>query len=271
MKRRSFLRKLTFSLLATTFPSLSWGGKKVKKEQSMNMVLHKNKSRGVADHGWLKSHHTFSFASYYNPDRMGFGTLRVINDDVVEPSMGFGTHPHNNMEIISIPLKGSLKHKDTMGNEHVIAKGEVQAMSAGTGLQHSEYNNSSKESVNFLQIWVKPKKQNIKPNYSQKKFDEKDRLDQFQLVVSPDGQKGSVEINQDAFFSLVSTNPNKELVYSKYSKDNGVYFFVLDGEVDVGSEPLFKRDGLGIVNKDEIKILAKTYSELLIMEVPLEV
>lgn len=269
MKRRSFLRKLTFTSFATFIPNLGWGLEKLTKGENMNKVLHKNKSRGIADHGWLKSHHTFSFAGYYNPDRMGFGALRVINDDVVAPSMGFGTHPHNNMEIISIPLKGSLKHKDTMGNEHVIAKGEVQAMSAGTGLQHSEFNNSSKEDVNFLQIWVMPKKQNIKPNYSQKKFNERDRLNKFQLVVSPDGQKESVEINQDAFFSLVNINSRKELVYSKYSRDNGLYFFVLDGELDIGSESLSTRDGLGVVSEDEIKILAKLNSELLIMEVPL--
>lgn len=235
----------------------------------MEAVLHKAGSRGVANHGWLHSHHTFSFANYYNPERMGFGSLRVINDDIVAPGMGFGTHPHNNMEIISIPLAGSLKHKDTMGNEFIIKKGDIQAMTAGTGIAHSEYNASSEEDVNFLQIWVLPKKQNVTPNYSQKEFSDHERLNKLQLIVSPDGRHQSVEINQDAYFSMVNFDEGRSLTYSKYQKENGIYFFLLEGELAVHHESLHKRDALGIKNADDINLQAKASSELLIMEVPM--
>ena len=236
----------------------------------MKTVIHKANSRGVAEHGWLNSYHTFSFANYYNPERMGFGVLRVINDDVVTPSMGFGTHPHQNMEIITVPLKGSLKHKDTMGNEHVIKKGEIQAMSAGTGLQHSEYNNSASEDVNFLQIWVMPRELNIKPNYSQKNFSENDRQDKLQLIVSPDGHNNTVKINQDAFFSMANINESIQITYTKYKQENGIYLFVLEGELQVNGEILNKRDGIGLEDIDDLKILAKAKSEILIMEVPMK-
>lgn len=236
----------------------------------MNSILHRANTRGVANHGWLNSYHTFSFTNYYNPERMGFGTLRVINDDIVAPSMGFGTHPHQNMEIISVPIRGALKHKDTMGNEHIIKKGEIQAMSAGTGLQHSEYNHSPKEDVNFLQIWVLPKKRNIKPNYSQKEFPEEARQNKLQLIVSPDGRENTVEVNQDAFFSLVKLDEGKEISYSKYQKQNGVYFFVIDGKVDVNGESLDLRDGLGNESMDNFKLSSKSQSEVLIMEVPMK-
>ncbi len=232
-------------------------------------TVHKANTRGEANHGWLKSQHTFSFASYYNPERMSFGTLRVINDDIIAPTMGFGTHPHQNMEIISVPISGSLRHKDTMGNEYVIKKGEIQTMSAGSGIAHSEYNASDNEDANFLQIWVLPKKMNITPQYSQKLFSTKERENDFQLVVSPDGRKGSAQINQDAFFSLATIDTGKELNYSKYKSDNGVYFFVIDGSLQVGEDNLNKRDGLGIENQDNLKITANEKSEILIMEVPL--
>ncbi len=237
----------------------------------MKNILHKANTRGIADHGWLKSHHSFSFANYRNPERMGFGALRVINDDIVLPSEGFGTHPHQNMEIISVPLKGALKHKDTMGNEHVIKKGEIQVMSAGTGLQHSEYNNSNDEDVNFLQIWVLPKKSNVRPNYSQKEFLESDRLNKAQLIVSPDGREDSVEINQDAFFSLAKLNKGHKLVYSKFMEDNGVYFFVLNGSFNVNRQLLELRDGLGIESIGEIEISSESDGEILIMEVPMNI
>lgn len=236
----------------------------------MKTVLHKADTRGVANHGWLSSHHTFSFANYYNPERMGFGTLRVINDDIVAPSRGFGTHPHENMEIISVPLSGCLRHKDTMGNEHVIKADEVQAMSAGTGLQHSEYNHSQNEAVNFLQIWVYPKRKNIKPNYSQKEFLEENRMNKIQLVVSPDGRDNTVEINQDAFFSRTQIGVGNELTYSKYLKDNGVYFLILEGDIEVNGKSLSTKDGLGVMDADDLKLVAKSKSEVLIMEVPLK-
>lgn len=263
MKRRDFLNVLT----SLTFSQV-WAPRVFSR--SHKMVFHEASSRGVADHGWLNSHHTFSFANYYNPERMGFGVLRVINDDVVTPSMGFGTHPHNNMEIISVPLKGSLKHKDTMGNETVIAHGEVQAMTAGTGIMHSEYNNSDEEDVNFLQIWVLPKKMNVKPGYSQKRFDPAERENKLQLVVSPDGRNDSVQINQDAFFHLVDLSSGKNLTYNKIQKDNGLYILNLDGEVEVDNKTLAKRDGVGIENFDSVVLKANSDSKLLLMEVPME-
>lgn len=237
----------------------------------MKTVLHKANSRGVADHGWLNSNHSFSFANYYNPERMGFGVLRVINDDIIAPSMGFGAHPHQNMEIISIPLAGSLKHKDTMGNEQVIRRGEVQTMSAGTGLQHSEYNASNEEDTNLLQIWIMPKKLNIKPSYSQKEFFENDRINKLQLVISPDGRNNSVEINQDAYFSLVKMDKDKSLTYSKHEIENGIYFFVIEGDVLVNGEKLGKRDGFGVENQDNLDIKASSQTEVLIMEVPMKI
>ena len=166
------------------------------------VTYHKNESRGLADHDWLISRHTFSFAGYYNPERMNFGLLRVLNDDIVKPSMGFGTHPHENMEIISIPLSGALRHQDSMGNKHIISTGEVQIMSAGSGLTHSEYNNSSSDDVNFLQIWVLPKEKDITPRYGQKLFDVSGRQNRFQRVVTPQASEETIWINQDAWFSL---------------------------------------------------------------------
>jgi hypothetical protein len=235
----------------------------------MEAQVHKSSSRGVADHGWLKSHHSFSFANYYNPERMGFGALRVINDDVVAPSRGFGTHPHRDMEIISIPLSGALRHKDTMGNDFVIRKGEVQAMSAGTGVAHSEYNNSETEETNFLQIWVIPEKLGTSPQYSQKAFDPKERQGKFQLVVSPDGRENSVQIGQQAFFSLVNLEEGKELSYKKYNSQNGVYFFIIDGSLDILNQQLKRRDGFGYKGEADLTLKATSKSEVLLMEVPL--
>ncbi len=235
----------------------------------MQTILHQANTRGVADHGWLYSHHTFSFASYHNPERMGFGALRVINDDIVAPSMGFGTHPHRDMEIISIPLSGSLKHRDTMGNDHVISKGEVQAMTAGVGIAHSEYNHSSEEDVNFLQIWVLPKKLGVTPGYSQKKFDSNKRQGKLQLIVSPDGREDSVSINQDAYFSLIDLKATQASEYKKYVAKNGVYFFVIKGEISVDGQKLRSRDGLGVESNKAMSILAGSDAEVLIMEVPL--
>ena len=232
-------------------------------------TFHKADTRGKAYHGWLQSEHTFSFANYYNPERMNFGVLRVINDDIIAPTMGFGTHPHQNMEIISVPISGSLKHKDTMGNEYVIKKGEVQTMSAGSGIAHSEFNNSETEKANFLQIWVLPKKLNITPSYSQKEFSEKERENQFQLIVSPDGRKGSAQINQDAFFSITRLEAKQELCYRKYIKENGVYFFIIDGSLKIDDDELSTRDGLGVEGSDQFMLKAYGASEVLVMEVPL--
>lgn len=232
------------------------------------MIIHTADSRGIANHGWLKSRHTFSFAEYYNPERMGFGALRVINDDFVEAGMGFGRHPHRDMEIISIPLEGSLAHQDSEGNAQVIKKGEVQIMSAGTGIAHSEQNASVKDPVKFLQIWVLPKKLNVKPRYEQKDFAHEDRLNKFVTVVSPDGRNGSVTINQDAFFSLADLQSGKELTYTKQLEGNGVYVLVLSGEVEVNGKTFKARDGVGFDKFDNLNFVANSNAEILLMEVP---
>ena len=235
----------------------------------MKPIYHENQSRGLADHGWLKSRHTFSFANYYNPERMNFGILRVLNDDIVTPSMGFGTHPHENMEIISIPLSGSLRHQDSMGNKHIISTGEVQIMSAGSGITHSEYNNSSSEDVNFLQIWVLPKERDITPRYDQKVFDEGNRKNRFQLLVAPENSEETVLINQDAWFSLADIEAEKQVAYEKNDKKNGVYFFVIEGNVKIEGHDIKRRDGLGLIDGETYPISAQTKTQLLAIEVPL--
>ena len=235
----------------------------------MKSVYHQNDSRGLADHGWLKSRHTFSFANYHNPERMNFGLLRVLNDDIVTPSMGFGTHPHENMEIISIPLSGALRHQDSMGNKHIISTGEVQIMSAGRGITHSEYNDSSSEDVNFLQIWVLPKERDITPRYDQKLFDEGNRKNRFQLLVAPENSEETVLINQDAWFSLADIEAEKQVVYEKNDKKNGVYFFVIEGNVNIDGNAVKRRDGLGIVDGETYPIVAQSKAQLLAIEVPL--
>ena len=235
----------------------------------MNAILHKHDTRGVADHGWLKSRHTFSFAEYYDPVRLNFGLLRVINDDIVAPSMGFGTHPHENMEIVSIPLVGSLRHQDSMGNKHVISAGEVQIMSAGTGLTHSEYNNSAEEDVKFLQIWILPKKKNVEPCYGQLRFYAEHRKNQFQVLVSPEVSENTVRINQDAWFSMVDLEAGKQTTYLKNINNNGVYFFVIEGEVKIDEHRLTRRDGLGLTQGGKHLLKAKTDIQVLAIEVPM--
>lgn len=235
----------------------------------MKVIKHESKTRGQADFGWLKSSHTFSFGRYYDSERMNFGALRVINDDYVEPTRGFDTHPHRNMEIISIPLSGSLFHKDTLGNEHIIQAGEIQAMSAGSGISHSEYNHSKSDKTNFLQIWVIPKFVDLNPSYSQLAFDPKQREGRFQLIVSPDGRDKSVRINQDAFFSLVRLEKGQNLRYKKYVEASGVYVFNVKGKALVAETLLSSRDGAGFTNISELEIEAKSATELLFMEVPM--
>jgi redox-sensitive bicupin YhaK (pirin superfamily) len=231
--------------------------------------VHRAATRGIAEHGWLHSRHTFSFAQYHDPQRMGFGTLRVLNDDIIEPGAGFGTHSHDNMEIISVPLAGALRHQDSMGNTHVIRKGEVQIMSAGTGISHSEYNASESEPVNFLQIWVLPKQMNIEPRYGQKEFMADERINAFQAVVSPDADDGEVWINQDAWFSLADFTAGRSETYKLKAHDNGVYIFVLEGEIEIAGERLGRRDGMGIVEADAIEFQTLADSQLLIIELPL--
>lgn len=235
----------------------------------MKKIVHRAESRGYANHEWLHSYHTFSFANYYNPERMNFGKLRVLNDDVVEAGQGFGTHPHDNMEIISIPLSGSLRHKDSMGNLHLINYGEIQAMSAGTGITHSEHNNSNTEPVNFLQIWVLPKERNIRPRYEQKLFNAAARNGRFQIIVSPDGQEDSISINQDAYFSLADFPAGSKGSYNIKKSGNGVYIFLLDGQIEVDSELLEKRDAIGLSDLSTVEIVTLKDSQILCIEVPI--
>lgn len=236
----------------------------------MKTVLHKAETRGHANHGWLDSYHTFSFANYYDPARIHFGTLRVLNDDRVEGGMGFGEHPHDNMEIISIPLSGDLEHKDSMGNKAVIRQNDVQIMSAGTGIRHSEYNKNKDQPVNFLQIWVFPKVRNIKPNYDQKTFNPEGRLNKFQEIVSPVKNSEGVWINQDAWFHLANFKKDFKDTYDLKLKSNGVYAFVLDGAVTINGQSLNKRDGLGVWDVEKLDIVGNQDAELLIMEIPMQ-
>lgn len=235
----------------------------------MKSVLHKAASRGHASHGWLESWHTFSFAGYYNPSRMNFGVLRVLNDDSVAPGMGFGRHPHDNMEIISIPLEGALEHEDSMGTSQVIRQGDVQIMSAGTGIEHSEKNKSSSQQVKFLQIWVFPNKKNVKPRYDQQTFTNDDKHNKLLTVVSPMGESKGVNIHQDAWFSLGRLDAGTNLSYTFNKEGNGVYAFVLDGDVTINDNALNKRDGFGVWDTNELSIKADTDAEVLLMEVPM--
>jgi quercetin 2,3-dioxygenase len=236
----------------------------------MKTIVHPSASRGKAQHGWLNSQHSFSFSQYYNPEKMGFGTLRVLNDDAVAPGMGFGTHPHANMEIISIPLKGALRHRDSTGNEFVIRTNDVQIMSAGSGLTHSEINHSENEEVQFLQIWILPKEKNIKPRYEQKTFAPESRQNQFLTVVSPQPEDGGVWINQDAYLSLATLEPGLNLSYPIRKNGNGVYLFVLEGAVEVADTRLGKRDAIGIWDAAALTLTAVSpATEVLVIEVPM--
>ncbi|MCX2720019.1 pirin family protein [Lentiprolixibacter aurantiacus] len=235
----------------------------------MNTVLHKAETRGHANHGWLDSHHTFSFANYYNPDRMNFGVLRVLNDDIVSGGKGFGTHPHDNMEIISIPLEGDLEHKDSMGNTTVIREGDVQVMSAGTGIFHSEYNKNPDKPVKFLQIWVFPNKKDVTPRYDQITVGDLEKENAFYQVLSPNANDQGVWIHQDSWFHMGTFEAGKEGSYSLKKEGNGVYAFVIEGEVEIEGQNLGKRDGFGLWNTPEIHVKSNTASKILLMEIPM--
>ncbi len=236
----------------------------------MKSTLYKADSRGYADHGWLKSFHTFSFANYYNPERMNFGALRVLNDDRVESGMGFGSHPHRDMEIISIPLEGDLEHKDSMGTTAVIRKGEIQVMSAGTGVMHSEYNKNKDEKVKFLQIWVIPNKMNVEPRYDQISIAENAKPNDFQQILSPSADDEGVWIHQDAWFNLANFDKDHSQKYELHKKGNGVFVFVLSGKAKIGDTVLSERDAMGIEDAESFTLEALEKSEILLMEVPME-
>jgi len=235
----------------------------------MKTILHKADTRGHANHGWLDSYHTFSFAGYHDPERVHFGALRVLNDDTVAAGMGFGTHPHDNMEIISIPTYGDLEHKDSMGNTQVIRQGDVQAMSAGTGIQHGEKNKNKDKDVKFFQIWVFPNEKNVAPRYDQQSFAEEDKHNKLLTVVSPVGSNDSgVQIHQNAWFSLGKLDKGTNINYTLRNKDNGVYAFVIEGDITINEIKLNRRDGLGITETGLMELKADSDTEILLMEVP---
>ena len=236
----------------------------------MKTTLHKAATRGHANHGWLDSWHTFSFAGYHDPNRIHFGALRVLNDDTVAPGMGFGKHPHDNMEIISIPLAGDLEHGDSIGNKAVIRQGDVQAMSAGTGVVHSEKNANSDKPVKFLQIWIFPKERNVPPRYDQKTFSDDEKKNNLLTVVSPIGtMDGGIQVNQDSWFSLGKLEEGTTVEYDIKKAGNGVYAFLLEGDITINDIVLNRRDGLGIEEEKKLSITANQDAELLLMEVPM--
>lgn len=232
-------------------------------------VIHRANTRGYFDHGWLKTFHTFSFAGYYDRSRVHFGMLRVLNDDIVLPGEGFGTHPHDNMEIVTIPIYGELAHKDSTGNEEIIHENEVQIMSAGSGLTHSEYNASSENEVNLLQIWVFPKERDITPRYDQKMFNPELMKNNFLILVSPEKSNDILWINQDAYFSIGILDKGKEFEYAIKKKGNGLYVFVMKGCITAEGEVLNNRDGMGIEDSDSVSIKANEDSRVLLIEIPM--
>jgi redox-sensitive bicupin YhaK (pirin superfamily) len=234
----------------------------------MKTMLHSADKRGHVSFGWLNSHHSFSFGNFYDPEKIHFGMLHVLNDDVIEGGSGFGTHPHDNMEIISIPLTGAIEHKDSTGTQAVIYENDVQIMSAGTGIKHSEKNHYKDEETAFLQIWIIPKEKNIKPRYDQKTFNPDDRSNKLQIVVAPDDEK-AVWINQDAWLSLGNFESGLSSSYSIKKPGNGVYAFVIDGNVTINDQSLFKRDAIGIWDVDKVSITAVTNAQVLLIEVPM--
>ncbi len=233
-----------------------------------NYILHKANTRGEANHGWLHAKHTFSFANYQNRERMHFGALRVLNDDCIDAGMGFGMHPHDNMEIITIPLEGVIEHKDSMGNIGTITAGEIQVMSAGTGIQHSEYNGSAIEQLKLLQIWLFPKVKNVTPRYAQMSIDTLSTPNILQQILSPNANDAGVWIHQDAWFHLGKLTADFSVDYTLKKQGNGIYVFVISGNVLVQDQPLEPRDGIGMWNETTIKITASTAAKILIMEVP---
>jgi redox-sensitive bicupin YhaK (pirin superfamily) len=235
----------------------------------MKTVFHSEASRGHANHGWLNAKHSFSFASWQHPERVHFGALRVLNDDIVAPSMGFGKHPHDNMEIITIPLKGALKHQDSMGNSSVIEAGEVQVMSAGTGVQHSEVNAKHDEAINLFQIWIFPNKHNVTPRYDQIRYDEESMRNNFLQVVSPNPDDAGTWIHQDAWIHLSQLEEGKSLNYELKQKGNGVYILNIEGTFEIANQLLEKRDAIGVWETTSIDIKANKSGRLLLIEVPM--
>ncbi|EQA45649.1 putative protein YhhW [Leptospira broomii serovar Hurstbridge str. 5399] len=234
----------------------------------MESVVHKSETRGNVDFGWLKSRHTFSFGSYMDESRIHFGALRVLNDDAIAGGTGFPMHPHQDMEIITIPLEGAVEHKDSIGTNGVIHAGEVQVMSAGTGIRHSEYNHSESELLSLLQIWVIPDKRSVSPRYAQKKFAVEERKNRFQLLVSPEHASDGLWIHQNAWFSLGNLDKGAEVSYERRNKKGGVYAFLISGKVEINGTELLSRDGAGFTTGDVLQVKSLENSELLLIDVP---
>ncbi len=235
----------------------------------MKTILHKSETRGHANHGWLDTHHTFSFANYYNPERVNFGAIRVLNDDWIAAGEGFGTHPHDNMEIITIPVAGVVEHKDSMGNHGTIKAGEIQVMSAGTGIFHSEYNHEKTMPLELFQIWVFPNKRNVTPRYDQISLADIEKVDEFFQILSPNPNDQGVWIHQNAWFHLGNLSEGWEGKYELKDKNNGVYFFVIEGDVTVANQELNRRDGLAVSEAAEVEIKSNSISKVLVMEIPM--
>jgi len=290
MNRKDFIRKgiLNTGLLTSSGSLAAFSKKENDELQRLDIVgfnhlptnqihtmaktvLHKADTRGEANHGWLNSRHTFSFAQYYNPDRLHFGALRVLNDDRVQSGMGFGKHPHNNVEIVSIPLEGDLEHQDSMGNVAVIRKGDIQVMSAGKGIFHQEYNRNKETEVKFLQIWIVPNKKDVKPRYDQLTLNLEDRHNKLQQILSPSPEDDGVWIHQDAWFHIGHFDKGTKTDYTIRKKGNGVYVFVLKGDIEVSGTNLNTRDGFGIWDTDSFSIEANNEAEFLLMDVPMSV
>ena len=235
-----------------------------------NTIIHKANTRGHADHGWLNAYHSFSFASWYNPERVQFGALRVLNDDTIAAGMGFGTHSHDNMEIITIPLEGDLAHKDSMGNTETIKNGDIQVMSAGTGVKHSEFNPNADQRTKLLQIWVYPNQQNVEPRYQQITLNPEDRKNKLQQILSPNADDSGVWIHQDAWFYLGKFDKDFSAIYNLKKEGNGVYAFILSGTLTINGQELETRDGFGIWNNNSLEIKATSDAEFLLMEIPMQ-
>ena len=291
MKRKDFLKKsIALSAIGVTAPSILSAKKPTatstydkmieqvgfnhlpnNESKTMNTVLHKAYTRGHANHGWLQANHSFSFANYYNPERMHFGVLRVLNDDTIAPAMGFPTHPHDNMEIITIPLEGDLEHKDNMGNGTIIKNGDIQVMSAGTGITHSEFNANKETQCKLLQIWLFPNKRNVTPRYDQITIRQLAKKNSLYQVLSPTSEDDGVWIHQEAWFNIGEYDVITEEKYTLNLSENGVYLFVIEGQITIENQTLEKRDGFGIWNTDEITYKAEKSTKVLVMELPMEI
>ena len=236
----------------------------------MKTIVHKANERGHANHGWLNAYHSFSFANWYNPEKVQFGMLRVLNDDTIAAGMGFGTHPHDNMEIITIPLEGDLAHKDSMGNGTTIKSGDIQVMSAGTGIQHSEFNPNHNHHTKLFQIWLFPKYRNVEPRYQQITLDQSLQKNDFAQILSPNPDDAGVWIHQDAWFYLSDFDKDFSKKLSLKKEGNGFYIMNIEGEIEVNGEKLERRDAIGIWATNEIEIKANTAAKFLVMEIPME-